>query len=260
MARTYPHVSVVGVDLSPASLDLSTLPINLKFEIEDLNHGLSRFHSEFDVVHMRCVSGGILDFEKAMESVQRCAKPGGLVLFIDGEAKMYAEDQLHPAKIPEETARNGSEEGSWFAKVIRGRWFLLSVLCVIKSDAIYIYTDACKANQIAGADIARAGELIDFGLWNSPFCDPTTAYSGCVYIPIGPWPQGECSSSLLPCFLFLIPLSCSSGSSSIPSTRVRRDAYAGGFLESPPSLSWCSAKTWNHSGHLGPMGDQSGRW
>lgn len=117
MARKYPHTKVTGVDLAPTTLDPSLFPPNITFEVDDVNKGLAHFHGQFDLVHARCISGGIERFQEMMEDAELCLKPGGLIVFVDGDGTICSTDRLHPAKFPEETSK---EEGSWFRKVVRG--------------------------------------------------------------------------------------------------------------------------------------------
>lgn len=117
MSKRYPHATVVGVDLVPTPIDQSLFPPNLRFEIDDINQGLSHFHDQFDLVHIRCVGGGIHDYRATMEDVQQCLKPGGLAIFIGGDGTLYSEDRLHAAKFPTVDSDN---EGSWLRKLSWG--------------------------------------------------------------------------------------------------------------------------------------------
>lgn len=129
MARKYPHASVIGIDLAPPPVDTSQLPSNLRFEIDDVNHGLMHFHNQFDLVHMRSVSGGIQRFEETMKELEQCLKPGGLVIIVDGDGTIYSEDRLHPAKLPSGDWHSDSDrEGSWFRKVVLGEIHLYMCL------------------------------------------------------------------------------------------------------------------------------------
>lgn len=128
MARKYPHVSVLGVDLSPTPLDQSLLPPNLSFEIDDVNEGLEHFHNQFDVIHMRSAMAGIKDIDKTIDDVQRCLKPGGLVILICADTRIYGEDRLHAAKVPDTVREGANSEGSWFRKIIWGPYILYITL------------------------------------------------------------------------------------------------------------------------------------
>lgn len=107
-------------------MDQSSFPPNLSLEIDDITLGLSHFTGQFDLVHMRCVAAGLSDIHKTMEDVQLCVKPGGLVLIVDGEITIQAEDRrkIVPFKRlpgdggPEVTSV--SEDGSWFRRLIWG--------------------------------------------------------------------------------------------------------------------------------------------
>ena len=59
MASKFPHVQFIGIDLAPAILNESTTPENCQFELGDINQGLSRFHGQIDLIHMRQVCGGV---------------------------------------------------------------------------------------------------------------------------------------------------------------------------------------------------------
>jgi hypothetical protein len=59
MAREFPHCEVIGVDLAPAPVDSEHVPVNCKFEIDNINLGLSHYHDHFDVIHARCIGSGV---------------------------------------------------------------------------------------------------------------------------------------------------------------------------------------------------------
>lgn len=171
MAIKFPHAAVLGVDVAPTPMDQSMFPPNLSLEIDDITLGLSHFAGQYDLVHMRCVSAGLNDIHKTMEDVQLCLKPGGMVLIVDGEITMPAEDRFKMVpfkRMPGDGTETNvvSDEGSSFRRLI---W------------------EACEACEIAGADLTRSYDFNDRGLWESPLCDPETCRSGGVDLPIGPW-------------------------------------------------------------------------
>jgi hypothetical protein len=45
--------------------------------------------------------------------------------------------------------------------------------------------------MLAGSCLNRSTEFLERGLWNHELCDPDTAASGGVYLPLGPWPVAE---------------------------------------------------------------------
>jgi hypothetical protein len=116
MAREFPHCEVVGVDLAPVPLEKMNLPPNCRFEIDDVNLGLTHFRGQFDVVHARLIASGLKDFRATMQDVEECLKPGGIVLWLEVDYDMYAGDRY--AYIPFATAEDGS--GSWFQRIIYG--------------------------------------------------------------------------------------------------------------------------------------------
>ena len=59
MARKFPHVQFIGIDLAPAILNESATPENCRFELGDVNRGLPRFHGQIDLIHMRQISAGV---------------------------------------------------------------------------------------------------------------------------------------------------------------------------------------------------------
>jgi SAM-dependent methyltransferase len=117
MAKRFPHVNVLGVDLAPSPVDRSECPDNLSFEIDDVNHGLEHFHGRFDIVHVRNVGAGIRDFGKMMQDAERCLKPGGLVIFMGADRTLWSEDRLKGAKFPVD---DSDTTGSWTRKLVWG--------------------------------------------------------------------------------------------------------------------------------------------
>ena len=59
MASRYPHVEVIGTDLAPAIMSEADVPVNCRFELDDVNRGLAHFYDQIDLVHMRAVCGGV---------------------------------------------------------------------------------------------------------------------------------------------------------------------------------------------------------
>jgi ubiquinone/menaquinone biosynthesis C-methylase UbiE len=105
------------VDLSPPPLEQEAIPKNLHFEVDDVNFGLEHFYNQFDFVHVRCIFLGIDDYGSMMEEAERCLKPGGLVMFMDGDVRILSEDQLHPVRFP---VPGATGQVSWFRKIVQG--------------------------------------------------------------------------------------------------------------------------------------------
>ena len=116
IAKEFPHCEVVGVDLAPVPLENTDLPPNCRFEIDDVNLGLTHFRGQFDVVHTRLIASGLKDFRKTMQDVEECLKPGGIVLWVEADYDMYSADRY--IYMPFATAEDGS--GSWFQRIAHG--------------------------------------------------------------------------------------------------------------------------------------------
>ncbi|KAG8825269.1 hypothetical protein FRC17_008768 [Serendipita sp. 399] len=173
MAHRFPHCTVLGVDLAPTPMDQATFPPNLSFEIDDINLGLVHFRDSFDLIHMRCVSGGINNLRKSLEEIQACLKPGGILVVIDGDYRLCKDmDTIYPvAKLPGDADVCGvSEDGSWMSRVM---W------------------EAHEACTIAGSNIALAVDVLDRGLWDYPLLDPKTVVGGHFFCPLGSWATAD---------------------------------------------------------------------
>ncbi|KIM23690.1 hypothetical protein M408DRAFT_45059, partial [Serendipita vermifera MAFF 305830] len=90
MAREFPHCEVLGVDLAPMPVFPGQMPPNCKFEMNDVNRGLEHLQGMYDVVHARAIGMGLKDFRKSLQQVVGCAKPGGIVIWMDGDYDFYS--------------------------------------------------------------------------------------------------------------------------------------------------------------------------
>lgn len=59
-----------------------------------------------------------------MEDIERSLRPGGLVLFMDGETDVYDENQVDT--LPSASEQNPG--GSWLKKIFRGTFFTFDFL------------------------------------------------------------------------------------------------------------------------------------
>jgi SAM-dependent methyltransferase len=198
MARRFPHASVLGVDLAPPPVDTGNFPPNLRFEIDDINLGLDHFYDRYDLVHARCVSGGINDMDKTIVEFQKCLKPGGLLIIMEGDHIYERRDKLaRLKKLPGDPDVSAlSENGSYLRRMVAGELNIswIGKLSPFLTEALLVSFDVLvevvEAGTLAGSCINRAGELIDWGLWDYPLIDPDTCRSGGFYLPIGPWARG----------------------------------------------------------------------
>ncbi|PVF93104.1 hypothetical protein CPB86DRAFT_877415 [Serendipita vermifera] len=170
MARRFPHVSVLGIDMAPLTHEPEKHPANLQFQTYNVNCGMSPFYGQFDFIQMRCVVNGLDDGAKTIEELLLSLKPGGFLTLIDGDPVNFVSKEgkaMLMAKVSEEdTEPSVSEDGSWFIRMCH---------------------EAHTASKVAGSDMIHGHKLIDLGLWNYSLCDPNTAGAASIYAPIGPW-------------------------------------------------------------------------
>jgi len=77
VARDYPHVSAVAIDLVPMqSLDM---PPNCRSEVDDINLGLQHYYGDFNVVHARLICTGIKDYAGLVDQMAHTLRQGGLI-------------------------------------------------------------------------------------------------------------------------------------------------------------------------------------
>ncbi|KAF8600891.1 S-adenosyl-L-methionine-dependent methyltransferase [Ceratobasidium sp. AG-I] len=91
-ATDFPHVDVLGIDLAPTCT--TAPPSNCHFEIDDLNLGLEHFFGPtFDLIHARLINSGIRDYAGLVDQTSRCLRPGGMVIFVETDFRIWAEDK-----------------------------------------------------------------------------------------------------------------------------------------------------------------------
>jgi hypothetical protein len=123
MARRFPHVSVLGIDIAPLTHDPEKHPSNVHFQTYNLNDGLGPFYNQFDFIQMRCAGNGVANGEATRRELFLSLKPGGLFTLIDGDIWFYNEHKtaMPIAKLPgDEVGTSSREDGSWFARVGHG--------------------------------------------------------------------------------------------------------------------------------------------
>jgi hypothetical protein len=89
MSREFPHCEVLGIDLAPVPIPPDDVPKNCRFEMDDINLGLNHHHGQFDVVFARAICIGLKDTRKTLADMEACAKPGGIVIWIDADGDIY---------------------------------------------------------------------------------------------------------------------------------------------------------------------------
>jgi hypothetical protein len=54
-----------------------------------------------------------------------------------------------------------------------------------------VMIEMTEASRLAGSSLEIAEDVLDTGPWDDELCDPETTVVGEVYLPIGPWAEGE---------------------------------------------------------------------
>lgn len=120
MAASFPHVQVLGIDMAPLPPSPSPHPPNFSFSITNINDGLSHLHNQFDLIHARCIGGGVSDYSKTLKDFELCLKPGGLLVVMEGD-RIFQKDRkryIKMATLDEPDSTN--EENSWLARFVWG--------------------------------------------------------------------------------------------------------------------------------------------
>ncbi|KAL5511259.1 hypothetical protein ACEPAH_4474 [Sanghuangporus vaninii] len=110
MAQEFPHAQVVGVDLAPSTT--RPPPFNCRLEFDDFTLGLEHYYNSFDVVHARCTANGVADFEGFIHEAAKCVRPGGILLYTEGNLEMYNEK----GTAQEPAFGDGAPGQSWLAR------------------------------------------------------------------------------------------------------------------------------------------------
>ncbi|CAA7264772.1 unnamed protein product [Cyclocybe aegerita] len=90
VARDFPRCNAVAVDLVP--MQSTSMPPNLRSEVDDINLGLEHFYGDFNVVHARLISSGIKDYHLLVDQISRVLRPGGLIDISEFDFHMYDKD------------------------------------------------------------------------------------------------------------------------------------------------------------------------
>ncbi|KAL5529605.1 hypothetical protein ACEPAG_5590 [Sanghuangporus baumii] len=110
MAQEFPHAQVVGVDLAPSTT--RPPPFNCRLEFDDFTLGLEHYYNSFDIVHARCTANGVADFEGFIHEAAKCVRPGGILLYTEGNLEMYNEK----GTAQEPAFGDGAPGQSWLAR------------------------------------------------------------------------------------------------------------------------------------------------
>ncbi|KAF8347040.1 S-adenosyl-L-methionine-dependent methyltransferase, partial [Amanita rubescens] len=95
LARDYPNCEAVAVDLVP--MQSTSIPLNLRSEVDDINLGLEHFYGDFNVVHASLVGSGIKNYERLVDQISHVLRPGGLIDVMEWDFCIY---DVNRNKIP----------------------------------------------------------------------------------------------------------------------------------------------------------------
>ncbi|KAG8835203.1 hypothetical protein FRB91_001163 [Serendipita sp. 411] len=163
VAREFPHCQVVGIDLAPVPVESDSLPENCRFEVDDINNGLSHFYDSFDLVHARLIASGLRDFRKSKAEIEKCLKPGGIMIWMDGDYDILSRDR-NVYSIP---ASEYHPDGSWLTR--------------------FFYEMRRFAVGVGRSDIFTMIDTLSGGLWDDELLDPATCQAADLILPVGPW-------------------------------------------------------------------------
>ncbi|KIM31827.1 hypothetical protein M408DRAFT_21035 [Serendipita vermifera MAFF 305830] len=157
VANQFPQAQVVGIDIAP---NLQRDTSNCRFELWDINQGLSPFHGQFDLVHVRFIHGIVNHHNLTLEAI-KCLKPGGLIIFLRvGPIVTDDRTTLMPA------ASSRMPDQSWYQRF----WSFVELGSTQRGLPAEIYNHD-----------------YDEGFWDHDTMDAKTCGAAFITIPLGAW-------------------------------------------------------------------------
>ncbi|KAF4472885.1 methyltransferase, partial [Fusarium albosuccineum] len=89
-ADEHPSCKVVGTDISP--IQPGWVPPNLEFHIDDCTQEWTFSSDSLDYVHMRYLTGSIIDWKALFKEAFRCCKPGGFIESLESAPYLESDD------------------------------------------------------------------------------------------------------------------------------------------------------------------------
>ncbi|PVG04206.1 S-adenosyl-L-methionine-dependent methyltransferase [Serendipita vermifera] len=167
MSKRYPHCDIVGIDLAPVPVEVDKIPSNCHFEIDDVTLGLGHLHGQLDLAFVRAISMGIKEADKTFNDVALCLKPGGLVIWMEGDYDFYTDLPLRYKPFISDADPSGS--------------------CMVR-----VLYEMRRTATLNGSALQEMERLIDRGLWwQSDIIDPESCQTASLVMPIGPWLEGR---------------------------------------------------------------------
>ncbi|KIM31824.1 hypothetical protein M408DRAFT_327242 [Serendipita vermifera MAFF 305830] len=158
VAHQFPQAQVIGLDTAP-NLQQTKLP-NCKFEIWDINQGLTPFYGQYDIVHMRFIQG-IVDHHAATIEAVRCLKPGGLIVFLRAGGNV-TEDRT--TMVPAASSRMPDQ--SWYQR-------------------FWCFAELGSTQR--GIPTEEYDHDYQQGFWDHDGIDARTCGAAFITVPIGTW-------------------------------------------------------------------------
>ncbi|KIM23714.1 hypothetical protein M408DRAFT_27671 [Serendipita vermifera MAFF 305830] len=160
MAREFPHCYILGIDLAPVPVTGTHLPSNCRFEMNDICLGLPQLRDQFDVVFARLIALGLKDSRQTLADIQGCLKPGGILIWIDGDYDLFSGWPM----VYRPFVSSSNPTGSYTVRV-----------CY----------ELQRSGILGGSDVKTAGEILDEGFWsNGSLLDPDTCKAASIFLPI----------------------------------------------------------------------------
>lgn len=98
MADDFPHVDIVGTDLSPIQPNFA--PPNCRFFVDDAESDWTFSGEEaFDFIHARSICGGISDWKRFLRQAYAHLKPGGWLEVQEYETWADSDDGTHEQAV-----------------------------------------------------------------------------------------------------------------------------------------------------------------
>jgi SAM-dependent methyltransferase len=111
MAHEFPGADVVVVDQVRQVEEV--MPANVTFQAYDPEKGLAPHHDQYDLVQARFVAHDIKSYRCILAEAPKCLRPGGVVIFIEGDLDIYEEDQKTCVAPVSENNPHGSHLQRW---------------------------------------------------------------------------------------------------------------------------------------------------
>ncbi|KAL6362830.1 hypothetical protein LRP88_04141 [Fusarium phalaenopsidis] len=148
-ADEHPGCKVIGTDISP--IQPGWVPTNLEFHIDDCTQEWTFSPDSLDYVHMRYLTGSIIDWRALFREAFRCCKPGGYIESLESAPWLESDD----GTVTDKTAMS-----QW------GKLFVQGGLKIGRSFTLVDDEEQRKGMEAAGfIDIQEFNIKVPLGDW-----------------------------------------------------------------------------------------------